>query len=42
MQRAFKEVLEVAEDRKLPMRMAAYVLAVKRVAAATRARGLYP
>jgi glutamate dehydrogenase (NAD(P)+) len=42
MQRAFKEVLEVAEERTLPMRMAAYVLAVKRVAAATRARGLYP
>jgi glutamate dehydrogenase (NAD(P)+) len=42
MQRAFKEVLEEAEEHKLPMRRAANVLAVKRVAAATRARGLYP
>ena len=42
MQRAFKEVLEVAEDKDLPMRMAAYVQAVQRVAAATRDRGLYP
>ena len=42
MQRAFREVLDVAEERKLPMRMAAYVQAVHRVAAATRDRGLYP
>jgi glutamate dehydrogenase (NAD(P)+) len=42
MQRAFKEVLETAQERKLPMRMAAYVRAVERVAAATRDRGLYP
>src|SRR5207245_1398646 len=42
MQRAFKEVLEVAEERDLPMRMAAYVRAVERVAAATRERGIYP
>jgi glutamate dehydrogenase (NAD(P)+) len=42
MQKAFKEVLEVAEDRKVAMRMAAYVQAVQRVAAATRDRGLYP
>jgi glutamate dehydrogenase/leucine dehydrogenase len=42
MQRAFNEVLEEAEKHKLPMRRAANVLAVKRVAAATRARGLYP
>jgi glutamate dehydrogenase (NAD(P)+) len=42
MSRAFKEVLDVAEERQLPMRMAAYVKAVERVAAATRARGLYP
>jgi glutamate dehydrogenase (NAD(P)+) len=42
MQKAFKEVLEVVDDRKVPMRMAAYVQAVQRVAAATRDRGLYP
>ena len=42
MERAFAEVLEVSLERKLPMRMAAYVQAVSRVAAATRDRGLYP
>jgi glutamate dehydrogenase (NAD(P)+) len=41
MQRAFKEVLATREERKLDMRMAAYVQAVSRVAAA-RDRGLYP
>jgi glutamate dehydrogenase (NAD(P)+) len=42
MQRAFKEVLTLAEKRDLSLRMAAYVLAVQRVASATRQRGLYP
>ncbi len=42
MERAFAEVLAVSLERKLPMRMAAYVQAVSRVAAATRDRGLYP
>ena len=42
MQRAFREVLTVATERDLPMRMAAYVQAVSRVAAATRDRGIYP
>jgi glutamate dehydrogenase (NAD(P)+) len=42
MQRAFNEVLELARDRDLPMRMAAYCQAVRRVASATRDRGLYP
>ena len=42
MQRAFREVLGVAQERNLPMRMAAYVQAVHRVASATRERGLYP
>ncbi len=42
MQRAFREVLTVAEKRALPMRMAAYVQAVQRVASATRDRGIYP
>jgi glutamate dehydrogenase (NAD(P)+) len=42
MQRAFNEVLATAKERSLPMRMAAYVRAVQRVASATRDRGLYP
>jgi len=42
MHRAFREVLTVATERDLPMRMAAYVQAVSRVAAATRDRGIYP
>ena len=36
------EVLKTREERKLDMRMAAYVQAVSRVAGATRERGLYP
>ena len=40
--RAFSEVLKTHEERKLDMRMAAYVQAVSRVAGATRERGLYP
>ncbi|TME06397.1 MAG: hypothetical protein E6I69_09730, partial [Chloroflexi bacterium] len=42
MTRAFAEVLKTREEKKLDMRMAAYVQAVSRVAAATRERGLYP
>jgi glutamate dehydrogenase (NAD(P)+) len=42
MKRAFAEVLETSTSRQLPMRMAAYVKAVSRVAAAVRERGLYP
>jgi len=42
MQRAFREVIGVAKERDLPLRMAAYVQAVQRVASATRERGLYP
>jgi glutamate dehydrogenase (NAD(P)+) len=40
--RAFGEVLKTQVERKLDMRMAAYVQAVSRVAGATRERGLYP
>jgi glutamate dehydrogenase (NAD(P)+) len=40
--RAFTEVLKTKLERKLDMRMAAYVQAVSRVAGATRERGLYP
>jgi glutamate dehydrogenase (NAD(P)+) len=40
--RAFDETWETAESRKLPMRVAAYGLAVQRVAEATVTRGIYP
>jgi len=40
--RAFDETWETAERRKLPMRVAAYGLAVQRVAEATVTRGIYP
>src|SRR5213592_3051064 len=42
MSRAFAEVLKTHEEKKLDMRMSAYVQAVSRVAGATRERGLYP
>jgi glutamate dehydrogenase (NAD(P)+) len=40
--RAFDETWETAESRDLPMRVAAYGLAVMRVAEATITRGIYP
>jgi glutamate dehydrogenase (NAD(P)+) len=40
--RAFDETWALQEDRGIPMRMAAYGLAVQRVAEATVTRGLYP
>jgi glutamate dehydrogenase (NAD(P)+) len=40
--RAFDETWETAQRRKLPMRVAAYGLAVQRVAEATVTRGIYP
>ena len=40
--RAFDETWATAESRKLPMRLAAYGLAVQRVAEATITRGIYP
>ncbi len=42
MSRAFDETWEVSQTRKLPMRVAAYGLAVQRVAEATVTRGIYP
>ncbi|HEX6868186.1 MAG TPA: hypothetical protein VF119_05240, partial [Candidatus Limnocylindrales bacterium] len=42
MDTAFAEVLAMAEQEAVDMRMAAYLLAVKRVADATDVRGLYP
>jgi glutamate dehydrogenase (NAD(P)+) len=40
--KAFAETWHVHESRDLPMRLAAYGLAVERVAEATMTRGLYP
>lgn len=42
MTRAFAEVYKIAQDRKIDMRTAAYILAVGRVAEATKTRGIYP
>jgi len=42
MSRAFEETWETAEQRNTPMRVAAYGLAVQRVAEATITRGIYP
>jgi len=42
MQRGFKEVLEISLSKKIPMRIAALVLGIGRVAEATRLRGIYP
>jgi glutamate dehydrogenase (NAD(P)+) len=42
MSRAFEETWGLAEQRQLPMRIAAYGLAVQRVAEATVTRGIYP
>jgi len=39
---AFDEVWRVAAERGISSRLAAYVIAVERVAQATRTRGLYP
>jgi glutamate dehydrogenase (NAD(P)+) len=40
--RAFEETWETSQRRNLPMRVAAYGLAVQRVAEATVTRGIYP
>jgi glutamate dehydrogenase (NAD(P)+) len=40
--RAFEETWETAQSRAIPMRLAAYGLAVLRVADATTTRGIYP
>ncbi len=42
MVRAFIDTYEVAQQRKIDMRQAAYVVAIARVAEATTVRGLYP
>ena len=40
--RAFKDVYKIAETEKINMRLAAYMIGVKRVAEATVMRGIYP
>jgi glutamate dehydrogenase (NAD(P)+) len=42
MVRSFREVWEFSQGQNVPMRMGAYMLAVDRVAAAVRARGIFP
>jgi len=42
MQRSFKEVLDISLVKKIPMRTAALVLGIGRVAEATKLRGIYP
>jgi len=42
MQRRFKEVLEISLAKKIPMRTAALVLGIGRVAEAQKLRGIYP
>ena len=42
MTRSFREVLAIRDEKKVDMRMAAYLLAVNRVAVATADRGIYP
>jgi glutamate dehydrogenase (NAD(P)+) len=39
---SFQQVWDIAEERRLPMRTAAYILAVGRVAKATLLRGIWP
>ena len=42
MRQSFKSVLDISVDRKVPMRTAAGMVGIERVARATRLRGLYP
>jgi glutamate dehydrogenase (NAD(P)+) len=42
MHRSFKEVLDISVSKKIPMRTAALVLGIGRVAEATKLRGIYP
>lgn len=42
MQRSFRAVWEIAQAQQVDMRTAAYMLAVRRVADAIQARGIYP
>ncbi|MBQ9697856.1 MAG: glutamate dehydrogenase, partial [Acidaminococcaceae bacterium] len=41
MVKAFKEVYDLSEEYKVPMRVAAYISALKRLAVAMKIRGMY-
>ncbi len=42
MNKSFADVLSISEKKKVDMRIAAYMLAISRVAEATKLRGIYP
>jgi glutamate dehydrogenase (NAD(P)+) len=42
MVRSFNDVLRISKEKKVNMRLAAMILAIERVAEATRLRGIYP
>ena len=42
MVRSFNDVLRISKEKKVNMRLAALILAIERVAEATRLRGIYP
>ena len=42
LERSFNEVVTISKDKKVPLRMAAYILGVGRVAKAHELRGIYP
>lgn len=42
MVRSFNDVLGISQDKNVDMRVAAYILAISRVAEATMTRGIYP
>lgn len=42
MVRSFKEVWDSSQDQEIPLRQGAFMLAVEKVAAAIRARGIFP
>ena len=42
MVRSFNDVVRISEEKKVDMRVAAYILAIDRVAQATMIRGIYP
>jgi glutamate dehydrogenase (NAD(P)+) len=42
MNRAFDQVMAIADEKRVPNRVAAYILAIGRVAKAFQLRGVYP
>lgn len=39
---AFEEVYSVADEKKIPMRMAAYIVALERLITVQKLRGIFP